>query len=106
MSEAIDILRWIFGGAAVALGSLISLGNWVTLIGAIVTKTSSSFVPLIGGVLVAVGLVILPIEGLWKLAWIGLLADFGTVPLWTWAGISGFFDKINNKKPNRVGRGI
>ena len=78
------------------IGVLISLGNWVTLIGIIVTKGSSSFIPFIGGVLAAIGMLILPIEDIWKWAWIPLVADFGTTPMWLWALCAKRMDKAKS----------
>ncbi|MDA7521686.1 hypothetical protein N8606_01760 [Akkermansiaceae bacterium] len=95
MNEIIEIIRWILGGAAVVFGAFVSVGNWITLIGVLVTKGSSSFVPLVGGVLAAIGLLILPIDCIWKWAWVPLVTDFGTIPLWTWAGIASLFNKAN-----------
>jgi hypothetical protein len=93
MNELFEILRWLAGGGALALGGLISLGNWVTLIGIIVTKGRSSFVPFIGGVLAAIGMLILPVADFWRWAWIPLFADFGTLPMWIWALVANRFDK-------------
>jgi hypothetical protein len=101
MTETIEIIRWILGGGAVAFGAFVSIGNWITLIGAIVTKSSTSFIPLIGGVLAAIGVLILPIDGIWRWAWVPLFTDFGTVPLWTWAGIASLFTHTDPpNKPN------
>lgn len=46
MTETLEIIRWILGSIAVELGAFVSLGNWITLIGALVTRGSTSFIPL------------------------------------------------------------
>jgi hypothetical protein len=93
MNEIFETTRWVAGGVALGLGGLTSLGNWMTLIGLIVTRGRSSFVPFIGGVLAAIGLLILPVADLWKWAWIPLFADFGTLPLVSWTLIAKRTDK-------------
>jgi hypothetical protein len=98
MSDIFDILRWIPGGATLALGGFIALGNWVTLVGIIVAKRSSSFVPFIGGVLAAIGMLLLPVADLWKWAWIPLIADFGTLPMWIWTLCASRLDKAKLTK--------
>jgi len=40
-----------------------------------------SYIPIIGGLMVAGAMLIVPINGLWKLAWIPLLVDWACVPL-------------------------
>jgi hypothetical protein len=96
VSEAFDILRWAIGVAALILGCMISLGNWITLIGVIVTKRSSSFVPFVGGVSAAIGIFVLPISGLWKWAWIPLVADFQSLPITAWTCAMLFLKKIRS----------
>lgn len=101
VSEAFDILRWAIGVAALILGGMISLGNWITLIGVIVTKRSSSFVPFVGGDLAAIGIFVLPISGLWKWAWIPLVADFQSLPI-TASTCAMLFLKKTRSYPNKV----
>jgi hypothetical protein len=98
--EAFDNLRWAIGVAALILGGMISLGNWITLIGVIVTKRSSSFVPFVGGVLAAIGIFVLPISGLWKWAWIPLVADLQSLPITVWTCVTLFLKK-NKTLPNK-----
>jgi hypothetical protein len=97
MIDAADMTRWVSGGGLLLVGGLISIGNWVTLFGIIIKKISASFVLFIGGILAAIGMSILPIEGIWKLSWIPLFADFGTIPVWIWY----FYDR-SREKPNQI----
>ena len=63
----------------ISVGLLISISNWIGLYSALVKKKEHSSVFLIGGLLLAVGIAILPpwISDYW---WIALLVDFGCIP--------------------------
>jgi hypothetical protein len=55
--------------------------NWAIFWSVVVKhRPNASGVPFVFGLLGCVGLVLLPIEGSWKLAWLPLLLDWGSVP--------------------------
>jgi hypothetical protein len=65
------------GWALLTLGGLIALLNWFSLYWTWHTGRFSSAVPLIGGVLLTGGILLLP--GGRPYAWMGALADYGTL---------------------------
>jgi len=86
--EWLTTIRWILGGAAMALGAFVALGNWLTLIKMVITEGSSSFIPILGGSLAFLGLLIIPVPGRFPWLWVPLVADWGCVPMWSFIGIS------------------
>ncbi len=81
-------IRWLVGGAAILLGTLVAMRNWITLIRLCITKESTSFVPLVGGFLGALGLLIVPLPGRSGWIWLPLVGDWGCLPMWTWIGVT------------------
>lgn len=81
MEAAIPFLRW--GAAALlSLGFLVIAGfNWgVFWKGFVRRQEAPSWIPLLGGVLGALGLVAAPIPGTTALCWLPLLLDWGCAP--------------------------
>jgi hypothetical protein len=72
--------------AAVSLlivGIVMIIYNAVNFWATVVRKEeSSSVLPIFGGLLAAIGIAILPVEGIWKWAWIPLLLDWGGLPFY------------------------
>ena len=58
------------------LGAFVTLANWSFVVNTLITKKSSSFVLLAGGVLTFVGCALLPAVG-WKLGLFALVIDPG-----------------------------
>jgi hypothetical protein len=79
---AILILRWLVSAALMLVGGWAILGNWV-----IACTRSGSLIPFFGGIFVAVGIVVLPIEGIRGLWWIPLLIDLGCMPVLLMTGV-------------------
>lgn len=76
--------HWIMIGrglslALIALGGFIAVMNWATVIATRLTGRFHSAVPLIGAVLLAAGLALLPRTR--HYAWAAVLADYGTLIL-------------------------
>jgi len=96
--EWINTIRWVIGGFAIAFGAFVAIGNWTTLIRVIITKGSTSFIPLIGGCLAVFGLLVIPLPGRLPWVWIPLLADWGCVPMFTVMGATILHKKMNCKQ--------
>lgn len=95
MEQVFEVARWTTGGVFMAFGILCAIGNWGILISLVLTKREGgvSFIPVIGGICITVGALVLPLSGLWRWAWIGLLVDFGCVPLFAWAALAEVYQK-------------
>jgi hypothetical protein len=65
--------------ALIAIGGLLSLLNWGTLIASLCTKRFVSAVPLVGALPLGCGMAILPETR--RFAWIALAVDYGTLVL-------------------------
>jgi hypothetical protein len=63
----------------IAIGSLLSLLNWATLVASLRSKRFVSAVPLIGAIPLGCGLALLPETR--AFAWLALIADYGTLAL-------------------------
>ncbi|KJU82372.1 membrane protein [Candidatus Magnetobacterium bavaricum] len=69
----------IQGIALIVIGALISIGNWVVLIGRIRSKRFISTVPILGALFIAIGMLFIP--GTRRYFFMALLVDFGTIEL-------------------------
>lgn len=86
-----NVLRWIISLTFLFFGGWITIANWV-----IPMRTKGgSLIPVIGGVLVAVTFVLVPVNIIHSIWWVPLFADLGCVPLlmltagyWLWRAIS------------------
>ena len=68
----------IAGGAMMAFNAMIF---WAS----VVQKGHAPAVaPIFGGILAAAGIALLPVEGIWKWAWLPLLLDWGGVPMFVY----------------------
>ena len=63
----------LIGGAFIAYNAVIF---WLTVLR---KEEAPSVAPIVGGVIAAAGVVILPVAGSWKWAWVPLLIDWGGV---------------------------
>lgn len=80
--SAMTILLWAIGGMLVALFVYIAAMNWMIPIHYVIGKKSvGSAVPIVGAILGAIGLILFPVEGSWRYAWIPFFADFGSIPI-------------------------
>ena len=71
--------RWLASGLALLLGVWIIILDWQ----APFRKVGASLIPLLGGLLVAVAFVVVPVDELNSLWWLPLVIDLGCVPLLT-----------------------
>jgi len=74
-------LRLILAVLLLLFGSISIIGNWVLIYSFYFQKKTGSLIPLIGGIFSFVGLLVLPINGIWKLSWIPLFIDIGCFPM-------------------------
>ena len=74
--------RITFGVTFIIIGSVAIAYNAMIFWDTVVCKSHApSVVPFIGGILAAVGLMILPITEGWKWTWIPLVIDWGGLPM-------------------------
>lgn len=82
-------VRWVAVGLLLAFGSLCSLGNWWVVYSNKFRGTSSSFVPLVGGLILLIGLLRAPSQTLHYLAVAVPLLDV-SILVWLFWGLSLF----------------
>ena len=93
------VLRWC-GGGALFLGFLflaVTHGVWI-LRAIILKKKVPSFVPLVGGVMGALALLLVPLPGASRFWWVPLFADFGSIPLILWTAVWHAFFRLRREK--------
>jgi hypothetical protein len=72
----VGALRWAAIAVLLVLGAVCALGNWALVIALLARRLrSTSFVPLIGGVLLALGIGAIPEFGWRRWAGVGLSSD-------------------------------
>ncbi len=76
-----QLLLWALSIAFLSLGLLISGYNGFIFFKALFTrKEGPSWIPLLGGILTAVGMLCMPINGTAIWMWIPLFLDYGCIP--------------------------
>ena len=95
--ELLTMIRWGIGGVMLFIGTLIILGNWITLARTIFNRGGVSFIPILGGALCFLGLLTVPLEGRFPWLWVPLVSDWGCVPMFLIVGISMFAGKLKKK---------
>lgn len=86
--EWIVTARWIVGIAFLGAGCFIMIENWSMLINLFFKESRAPFVPLAGGCLAVIGILIAPFENQVYWFWTPLLLDWGCIPMWIWLGIA------------------
>lgn len=77
-----NVVFWILSSALLLFAGYAIVMNWAVFTNNYILKKKwSSAVPLVGGATGAIGLICLPLEGLWKFAWIPLVLDWGSIPV-------------------------
>jgi hypothetical protein len=70
------------------LGGYIAVGHGFIFVHSILKtkKQYGSGIPLVGGISGSLGVLLLPVYGAWKFAWVPLILDFGCLPtlIWFW----------------------
>ena len=73
--------RWIVSTVAIAIWLWLSYLNWVVFWKRhVLNAPASSWIPLLGGLVGAIGVVILPVVGSCAWAWVPFVFDWGSVP--------------------------
>jgi len=95
-----DITHWILSVPAVVISAgMITANLWITFGGLFKKRDEfQSLIPLIGGILGAIGLFILPVSHAWQFSWLPLVLDIGCGPLL----VAALIDQI--KKNITVGK--
>ena len=70
-------------------GGLIAFNLWVFWLTVVRHAPASSVAPIVGGIIAATGIVILPVAGSWKWAWIPFVIDWGGLPVFLAAWYNG-----------------
>ncbi len=65
----------VIGGGLIAFNAIVF---WLTVVR---QDHASSVAPIVGGVIAAAGIVVLPVAGSWQWAWIPLVIDWGGFPI-------------------------
>ena len=80
------------GGAMMAFNAMIF---WRTVV---CKGHAPAVAPIFGGVFAAGGIALLPVDGIWKWAWIPLLLDWGGLPIF----VAAWIDNHKQKKPGSI----
>jgi hypothetical protein len=88
------ITLWIISLALITFAVYMAVMNWAVFFNNhILRKKWTSAVPLIGGLVGAIGIVLLPACGSWKYAWLPFILDWGSIPVI----VVYLFSKLKNK---------
>ncbi len=90
----LEFARWILGGLCLVIFSLIALGNCAVAWNWFVHHKRGSMFPVFGGLLGAIGVLLLPIENSSQWWWLPPLLDLGCVPIviiWLVAFLGRYF---------------
>jgi hypothetical protein len=90
----VDSLRWVFFALLVLFGGWVILANWTTPF----RRKGGSMVPVVGGMLVAIGFAISPVDDLHWLWWAPLVVDLGSVPLFLFMAVFFLWQAISRKR--------
>ncbi len=89
-----ETLRYAGSALLLALFTIGAIQNWWVFWSTVITKkTTASAVPFLVGLLGCGGVLLLPIDGSWKLAWLPLVLDWGSLP----AHVDGLYLTIRSK---------
>jgi hypothetical protein len=80
---------WLLSGVLIAVFAMVAFGHAYCVIRYLTKRTAFSVVPLLGGVLGAVGFYLAPDATLQRFWWLPLLIDYGSFPslaAWAYAG--------------------
>jgi len=75
------IVQWICAVLFIALFLLLAcINGYIFFCSLTGRKLPGSPTMLVGGIAGCIGLIIMPLEGSWKWAWLPLFLDYGTIP--------------------------
>ena len=87
MNNVIIYFRWFLGVICLIASAIVIICNYAMIVQSYVTKKFHSQIPLIGGILGIIGLVIAPIKLSWYFCLLPAIVDFGTLPILAATGI-------------------
>lgn len=85
---------WILSLIPLLIGAYLVVMNWIIAYQGIFRQKHASSVPILGGLMLAVGLATLPTETPFRFWWLPFLIDWGCVPMFVyaaWAHATGKF---------------
>jgi len=74
------MLRWLIAVLLIAFSALAIMANGHLALERLRGKNSGSFAMIMGGVLGAIGILLLPVSGAHKWFWLPAVLDFGCLP--------------------------
>ena len=84
------------------LGGSIALFNGWIFVSQLIGRHIPSAIPFVGGLMLFVGGMIYPDSGIKKLAWLGLIADYGCLPYLIMASVSMWSENKRYSPKNRL----
>ncbi len=98
-----EILAWILSVPMLLLATYLTYVNWSVFVNNyILKKPFVSAVTFGGGILGGLGLILLPIEGLWKWFWVPSCIDWGSFPVVIVSIIYAVKCAIKEKKEKKI----
>ena len=76
----IVILQWLCGVGCLVVGVFLTTMNWLTVYAWLAHRKHSSWIPVLGGMLIAAGIALIPVSKVRPYCWLGLLIDWGCLP--------------------------
>lgn len=94
--------KWIISIGTLLLGAWVIILNWLMFYqNFIIRKKYSSFVPLVGGIFMLIGLYNIPVQSVSKWYWLPLFIDFGSIPLLAWTLVSFIHLKVKSQSKGK-----
>jgi hypothetical protein len=74
------MIDWAVSSIFIVIGGYVIVMNWAIFFRGLIKKKQSSWIPIIGGLFVAIGLNASPVEGLSRFLWLPFFVDWGCIP--------------------------
>lgn len=85
---AFFIVSWLIPCLLIVIGSICIIGNWTSLHDVIRSVSATSFVPIVGGLMLFGGLSLWPVSMPDYIPYLAFVADFGCIPWALWVTYS------------------
>lgn len=73
---------WIIGVILLVFSGYMIVMNWAVFVNNhVIKKKWTSAIPFVGGIAGTLGLICIPVSGLWRFCWLPILIDWGSVPV-------------------------
>jgi hypothetical protein len=75
-------LYFVLSGGFIIIGAWVSVLNWHAVLSRFFNRKSreSSWIPVVGGAAISIGIFLMPLNGTAKWFWVALLLDWGCLP--------------------------